>query len=642
MEEMEEVVVPTVSDNDEEEKEEVISPGSFGDDEEEEESVGVLKKVNDAFYELEVDPIHKMHLIELDTSEEMVAASRKEVKIAGVAVYGLVEDGSVIEDATEPSKEMNVNLFCLNYHDDDGDAIRTARGVVLEILPLGSAEERECVRRRMMLRMNDPDDTSIVDSVRAFCSAPEKSSDQVRDAFLVPFYNEVKNFCKERKKFYEFDHCIPMVGKYCGVEPLEDKLSDSLVSVKKQPGDNKNILVSFNYAGPDGTFHQGISVVVPGHGFEASKDRMDYLASELKERYLNGDLFSLHDKVTDVCNGTVANKIYSEWLGSAAPVDGFLDRLKDKQDSLERNLGAFVVMSQEDVLNRYDDKLMQRANGYRNRLVEVVKSDKDSVTFRFNYGQGEDGSSLGITYQMPWVGTNAVTLEEQARFTEILADRYANDKGLQEEVWRYKLSRFRNDFSGKAEAVQEMDDERSSSLAKMFHDLEREAKFYLPQLQEEKSRKDAKQLDGIREEYERASTDYRMIRQEFSDMGFFGKLKMCVFHYSEWQEMREEEAVRKEAYQMAEQKLAMFTDAERSPNSYIRDFRSLEPERVKEEKESILDIQKNLNEIQNDMNNDGPVSDKQKNDKKFNSDKEETVEILGVADKKRNLKGQSL
>lgn len=100
----------------------------------------------------------------------------------------------------------------------------------------------------------------------------------------------------------------------------------------------------------------------------------------------------------------------------------FESLMRDRSKALDDSMLSFTEDVRKTMEYEADYSKMTQRYGARDHFIDVLKSDDDSVTLRFNFsrydseGKRTEAINKGVVYTMPWRGADSVSLGQKARF----------------------------------------------------------------------------------------------------------------------------------------------------------------------------------------------------------------------------------
>lgn len=435
--------------------------------------------------------------------------------------------------------------FRLNYVKDG----RLHPGVPVCVKGISDSESQQGLLYRIDATLS-VDDGVLNDQLAYYCEnrgSADKSAVVIADNSLksvqAALYDMAGNYSKERERFHQYD--------------VEAKEASQLVEVDSSL--LGKLRVSLNYKTDNDYFRKGITLDMDCPSWCKTDQDVAMFRECIQKRYAEGNYEDIYRQVT--------NRVGGHDTIAAIRMDARADRdknvfetyMEDRKKSLETACVSFLSEVRNDYENESLFSDMDRIYGNRKNLVEVVRSDDDSVTLRFNYRHrdafgrevfaGENGRTElspvqnGVVYTMSWYGADSLNVETKARFIELLEAQLEQDKELQERICRYSLNRFRNGegkMGDKDDVRLRMDDDgRSSEMAAWLREFEQDVKFRLPQLRKERMDKEQDDIKVLRMRFYSCAMALEEDRVRTKKRGIFGKFRMIIFHHKEWQEQEQ-------------------------------------------------------------------------------------------------------
>ena len=373
----------------------------------------------------------------------------------------------------------------------------------------------------------------------------------------------------------------------------------------------KSVSYSFNYVGEDGKFYKGISVDA-SHCFDFTQDAQhvyeeaSVFYQRLHDEYTKVDINGHLDRIKSWCVGwDKAGIEKSEFMKyPRGNVEYFEQEMFKQRTDIVEQFDKFVQHTQDTLVLETKDNSLSAAYGTSEHLMDVISMDNESFTVRLNHKHNPLGLEdvpirTGVEYTFSWYGADSVTNEQKAKFLGLLEQELSSNDDLQKEIWEYNMRRALNHDERNSVNVATESDENSKTLSTFLHDFERNLKYNLHSIRQKQAAfhdSEIRKLSALAEQVSQAMADeVEFLRAK----GPLGRLKMRLFHQSEYQKHRQHILeLQKQDEEIKQNEVFLVDDKGFSPRTkellaaVNENFKSVEPDvwRVKLEEALARDV----------------------------------------------------
>lgn len=484
----------------------------------------------------------------MDFSEERLA--ELDEKAVVVAVSNVDTEAPQLVEFLDQGKDGA--RFRLNYRKDG----KYREGVTLSFPDVVKSEDCQGVLYRLDA-MLQADDYQLSDAVAFYCenhSDPylaEKSENAlhlVRSTSL----DSVSYYLDGQERRHQFDEELKPASRLVDVSLHGDKCS-----------------VTFNYRSDRDTIWKGRSVSFPAPDWLKEPEGLVRFQERLESVYADEKKSSLQVSVRNWMDGSDRKDAERKELKSDEGLGYFESLMRDHSKALDDSMLSFTEDVRKTMEYEADYSKMTQRYGARDHFIDVLKSDDDSVTLRFNFsrydseGKRIDSINKGVVYTMPWYGADSVSLGQKSRFLSFLEERFAADRNLQERICSYNMSRFHDGELSDSDIDKVVnyrldDKDRSRTMAYMLRQFELDAKFDLPKVRLKEMEEEEDKLRSFRERVDACSKALFEKKFEMKSLGIWGRFKMRVFHHKKWKQHKMEEAALEKQLKLADLEIRNF------------------------------------------------------------------------------------
>ena len=442
--------------------------------------------------------------------------------------------------------------FRLNYRKDG----KYLEGVTLSFPDVVNSEDCQGVLYRLDA-MLQADDYQLSDAVEFYCenrsepSLVEKSENAlqfIRSASL----DSVSYYLDGQERRRQFDEELKPAFRLVDVSLHGDKCS-----------------VTFNYRSDRDTIWKGRSVSFSAPDWLKEPEGLAHFQVQLESAYADEKNSSLQASVRNWMDGSDRKDAERKELKSDEGLGYFESLMRDRSKALDEFMLSFTEDVRKNMEYESDYSRMTQRYGTRNHFIDVLKSDDDSVTLRFNFsrydseGKRTEAINKGVVYTMPWRGADSVSLGQKARFLSFLEERFAADRNLQDRIRSYNMSRFHDGELADSDIDKVVnyrldDKDRSRTMAYMLRQFVLDAKFDLPKVRLKEVEEEETKLRSFRERVDACSKALFEKKFEMKSLGIWGRFKMRVFHHKKWKQYKMEEAALEKQLKLADLEMKQF------------------------------------------------------------------------------------
>ena len=442
--------------------------------------------------------------------------------------------------------------FRLNYRKDG----KYLEGVTLSFPDVVNSEDCQGVLYRLDA-MLQADDYQLSDAVAFYCenrsepSLAEKSENAlqfIRSASL----DSVSYYLDGQERRRQFDEELKPAFRLVDVSLHGDKCS-----------------VTFNYRSDRDTIWKGRSVSFSAPDWLKEPEGLAHFQVQLESAYADEKNSSLQASVRNWMDGSDRKDAERKELKSDEGLGYFESLMRDRSKALDKSMLSFTEDVRKTMEYESDYSRMTQRYGTRDHFIDVLKSDDDSVTLRFNFsrydseGKRTEAINKGVVYTMPWRGADSVSLGQKARFLSFLEERFAADRNLQDRIRSYNMSRFHDGELADSDIDKVVnyrldDKDRSRTMAYMLRQFVLDAKFDLPKVRLKEVEEEETKLRSFRERVDACSKALFEKKFEMKLLGIWGRFKMRVFHHKKWKQHKIEEAALEKQLKLADLEMKQF------------------------------------------------------------------------------------
>lgn len=461
----------------------------------------------------------------------------------------VVIDESVVGLGDEPVQRIDFVgkgkdglRFRLNYVKDG----KLCPGIPVCVKGISDAESQQALLYRIDAMMS-VDDGVLNDQLAYYCDnrgSSDKTAAGIADnSFMsvqAALYDMVVHYSQDQERFHQYDVKAEKASQLVEVDSsLEGKLR-----------------VSLNYKTGKDLYRKGITLDMDCPSWCKSDKDVALFRDCIQKRYAEGNFDDIYRQVSNWVGGHDTIAAIRKDAKADRSKKVFESCMEERKASLENASVSFLSEVRSDFENESLFSDMQRAYGEKNNLVEIIRSDDDSVMLRFNYRHrdafdrnvfaGENGDTElspvqnGVVYTMSWYGADSLNLSTKARFIELLESQLEKDTELQERICRYNLRRFRDGDTvrnGDTDVRLRLDDDGcSAEMAAWLREFEQDLKYNLPALRKQRMDKEDEENKVLRMRFESCAMALKEDDVRRSRLGTFGKFRMIIMHYDKWKE----------------------------------------------------------------------------------------------------------
>lgn len=498
--------------------------------------------------------------IESDVVDQRPTVPLMEISPEQLAV---LDEKAVLVAVADPDKEAPQLVefldqgedgarFRLNYRKDG----RYLEGVTLSFPDVVKSEDCQGVLYRLDA-MLQADDYQLSDAVAFYCenrsdpSLAEKSENAlhlVRSTSL----DSVSYYLDGQERRHQFDEELKPASRLVDVSLHGDKCS-----------------VTFNYRSDRDTVWKGRSVSFSAPDWLKEPEGLARFQEQLESVYADEKKSSLQASVRNWMDGSDRKDAERKELKSDEGLGYFESLMRDRSKALDESMLSFTEDVRKTMEYEADYSRMTQRYGTRDHFIDVLKSDDDSVTLRFNFsrydseGKRTEAINKGVVYTMPWYGADSVSLGQKARFLSFLEERFAADRNLQDRIRSYNMSRFHDGELADSDIDKivnyRLDDkDRSRTMAYMLRQFVMDAKFDLPKVRLKEVEEEETKLRSFRERVDACSKALFEKKFEMKSLGIWGRFKLRVFHHKKWKQHKLEEAALEKQLKLADLEMKQF------------------------------------------------------------------------------------
>ena len=474
-----------------------------------------------------------------------------------------LDEKAIVVAVADPDKEApqlvefldlgeNGAQFRLNYRKDG----KYLEGVTLSFPDVVNSEDCQGVLYRLDA-MLQADDYQLSDAVEFYCenrsepSLAEKSENAlqfIRSASL----DSVSYYLDGQERRRQFDEELKPAFHLVDVSLHGDKCS-----------------VTFNYRSDRDTIWKGRSVSFSAPDWLKEPESLAHFQVQLESAYADEKNSSLQASVRNWMDGSDRKDAERKELKSDEGLGYFESLMRDRSKALDESMLSFTENVRKTMEYESDYSKMTQRYGTRDHFIDVLKSDDDSVTLRFNFsrydseGKRTEAINKGVVYTMPWHGADSVSLGQKARFLSFLEERFAADRNLQDRIRSYNMARFHDGELADSDIDKvvnyRLDDiDRSRTMAYMLRQFVLDAKFDLPKVRLKEVEEEETKLRSFRERVDACSKALFEKKFEMKSLGIWGRFKMRVFHHKKWKQHKMEEAALEKQLKLADLEMKQF------------------------------------------------------------------------------------
>ena len=502
---------------------------------------------NEVFVESDIE-MQRPSVPLMDFSDEQLA--KLDEKAIVVAIADLDKEAPQLVEFLDQG-EYGAR-FRLNYRKDG----KYLEGVTLSFPDVVNSEDCQGVLYRLDA-MLQADDYQLSDAVAFYCenrsepSLVEKSENALQFMRSVSL-DSVSYYLDGQERRRQFDEELKPAFRLVDVSLHGDKCS-----------------VTFNYRSDRDTIWKGRSVSFSAPDWLKEPEGLAHFQVQLESAYADEKNSSLQASVRNWMDGSDRKDAERKELKSDEGLGYFESLMRDRSKALDKSMLSFTEDVHKTMEYESDYSRMTQRYGTRDHFIDVLKSDDDSVTLRFNFsrydseGKRTEAINKGVVYSMPWRGADSVSLGQKARFLSFLEERFAADRNLQDRIRSYNMSRFHDGELADSDIDKVVnyrldDKDRSRTMAYMLRQFVLDAKFDLPKVRLKEVEEEEIKLRSFRERVDACSKALFEKKFEMKSLGIWGRFKMRVFHHKKWKQYKMEEAALEKQLKLADLEMKQF------------------------------------------------------------------------------------